>query len=64
MSLGLPEGPTVKAAISFLSGFIAQSRELEPLHVVVNSHGHILVEKILSCIGNIQYHISHPPFCV
>lgn len=55
LALGLPEGPTVKAAISFLSGFVAHSRDMEALHLVVNNHGYALLEKILSCIGGSHF---------
>ncbi|XP_059479172.1 importin-13 [Neocloeon triangulifer] len=51
LSLGMAESSTVKAAISFLSCFIGQSREMEPLQVVVHTQGEELVRKILACIG-------------
>ncbi|XP_065332285.1 importin-13 [Cloeon dipterum] len=51
LSLGMAESSTVKAAVSFLSSFIAQSREMQPLQNVVHSQGEELVRKILACIG-------------
>jgi len=47
----MAENCTVKAAVSFLSSFIAQSREMEPLQAVVNAQGEELVRKIFACIG-------------
>lgn len=51
VSIGMAENCTVKAAVSFLSSFIAQSREMEPLQTVVNAQGEELVRKIFACIG-------------
>jgi hypothetical protein len=56
VTLGMAESSTVKAAVSFLSSFICQSREMEPLQAVVQAQGEELVRKILACIGN------HLPF--
>jgi len=58
VSLGMAENSTVKAAVSFLSSFIGQSREMEPLQAVVQAQGEDLLRKILACIGNAEFEIK------
>ncbi|KAJ8305632.1 hypothetical protein KUTeg_016177 [Tegillarca granosa] len=50
-ALALPEQHTVKAACSFLNEFLSVGSELPALKQVVNSDGHLLVDRILRAIG-------------
>lgn len=50
--LSRPESPTLKAATQYLVQFIVQSREQPQLVTAVESHGQLLVNQLLKCIGN------------
>uniref|UniRef100_A0A1B6C273 Importin-13 n=1 Tax=Clastoptera arizonana TaxID=38151 RepID=A0A1B6C273_9HEMI len=50
-ALGKTEAPIVRSAVSFLSNFITQSREVPALLTVVQNGGEELVHKMLRCIG-------------
>lgn len=52
MCLAMSEGQTVKSCCSYLSNFIAQSRESNQAAVVQN-YGEALVLRILISLGNV-----------
>jgi len=51
LSMALPEQATVKASCSFMIEFLNAGHENDVIKTIVDSHGHILVDRIMRAIG-------------